>query len=424
MNKSMSKIILFGIVMSFVTLGYQNCSDTQFSATQKASSLGAGLAGQLGQMDSNGNISGELTLTDCPDEGCPDSLDIDIEANDGGNQSSVGQTTATIQNQNNDGGGNSAPATYTFTYVVPQSFHCQVVLAYTTNPNNGLRVLIPVGVNFNQWGGDASCSGTATPMVNLTDITQDGAYVSIVGQCTSGVNLSVSGNISNAFDDTISCENGAFQYCARFDQHGNGIGLSLGQSLNSQVAEDSEMFNVTVPGLIALEITNVVVSGNTATTTVKCMPGAKVTFNIYNSDQAKVDCGSSGEIVQNVTLLNVNTRILYVTQSTPFGITSTVQINVDSSNHTPSCSIASATGDNFCGARSGDLTGSCEPGWPVYVKVDGKVQNVVICSGQGNYTAERVILSDDAGGSSVMVEQFNPLNASKKCSATSNMSQF
>ena len=60
MNKSLYKWLAFVSAFVFISVGYQNCSKTGFSSSEKVSSfndsLGTGMNGQVSGMDANGNI--------------------------------------------------------------------------------------------------------------------------------------------------------------------------------------------------------------------------------------------------------------------------------------------------------------------------------------------------------------------------------
>lgn len=411
MNNTIIKIVSIVFAVGAMTLGYQNCSKSGFASTETASSSRFGGDGYLTGMDENGNLFGVITLNKCPDSGCPESLEVTIDSE---NDQLVGNTQAQVSTEGFDA--SDLPLTYEFTFQVPQDQKCKALSVYFTNPNTNLKSILSEGRAFVVWGGE--CGG-GVPIAEIINITQDGPYITIHGQCTSGKDVAIA-NGPIGFDGSIRCINGEFKYCARLDEVGS-ISLLLQQILGGQTAEVTQNFTIHTPGMLIFEIQSVVVIGTIARTTVKCTIGGKVTFNIYNSDKAKLDC-TTGTIVYDVPLVaGLSNRVLYVTQTTPFAVSTTLQIDVDANNFVPECAINNIENDNFCDDKSVKLTGSCQAGWPVFVKVDGKLQDLILCSGQGQFEADRVILDDKLGGSSVSIEQINPVNTAKKCSDSKSL---
>ncbi|MCB0379314.1 MAG: hypothetical protein KDD33_12545 [Bdellovibrionales bacterium] len=414
MNKSFIKGLVSALLVSFGIILYQNCSQTGFSGAD-SSGLGSlsNVDGGITSMDQQGNMQGQFTLPQCTSlTECPNDLDVEVYLTD--NPSTPVVTTTTT----NDGG---APVVYTFTVTVPSQHECAAIIVTVSNGENVIDVQIPLSGNVALWGG--ACGGSS-PLVTIDNVIQEGPMINITGQCLSGNSVDASGAVAPGYDSGIMCTNGTYQFCGMLAGNGNSLEVLLKQILGSQTAQESEMFTLNVPGNIILDVISIVHVNGHARTTVQCLPGAMVEFNIYGSTDAKLQCGDTGELTHDVNLLNVNKRVLSIIQTTPFNVTKTVTIDVDATGVTPSCAIASTSNDNFCGDRSGMVSGSCEAGWPVYLKVDGVLQQVGICNTQGMFSFSKAILGDAAAGSMLSIEQINPLDTSKKCSDSRTLSGF
>lgn len=413
----MSHISLFSfIAVAFSSLLiYQNCSQQGFStvAFTKAS-------GTITGMDTDGVIEGQVVVPNCDNDTvqCPDQLPVEIETHDGGE---IGETTATNPDVNPQ---NPGSMTYTFTYDVPDSYMCQVIVVIVTMPD-GAKVQLQFNDRTPQWGGSSSCGFNITPLVTVDEVKQDGNIIYINGQCVSvPEGVDATGNIMGV-QNNIKCVGGNFRLCAILDQPTTNSNVDIQQTANGQTSTViSTPFSTQNPGMNIITVEQVIKHGLDVTVKGKCTPGSRLKFTIYGALQGEMTCPDGGEFTfPGVKLVNTTPRILFVEMQTPFGPPITIQVDVDQTT-APNCSITTTVNNNFCVDSSGSITGQCQTGLPVLVYVDDTLQGVAYCKNE-SFTLDNVVLNNNMGTTQSTVRIEQPCgNPTAVCKDEKSMSHF
>jgi hypothetical protein len=260
---------------------------------------------------------------------------------------------------------------------------------------------------------------------NVKSGNQSG-LIQVIGQCsTAAGNVTLAGPTATAAE--AECKNGLFQICTVVSGLGNNT-INIGQGEATIPLTIYNEYPISkIPGL---QITNVVVNNpSSGTVTISCVPGSALSATIYGGEQLagpQKTCPTSGTLTFNVGLVasleGTGQRVVYVTQITQSGTTTTIFVDVDHVVTSHTCSITyGQDAEALCAGQAGTVSGSCKGGAPVQIKVNDEVQQTVPCRENGSYSADNVVLTKP-GSNKVGIYQKSAFNTT--CTAEKNVSAF
>lgn len=421
--------VSFSCFLVVVTLAYQNCNAKKFNATVESN-----VSGSLDTMGADGTIQGDVTLKDCEDAeaDCPEKVIIRFYALVDGKKVRITPDAEAIAVPNE-------PGRYTFTYKVPEAYKCKVVQAYVVDPDTSVEVQIPLGDGFVLWGDKATCPGLddddddpvtptpgSNPKVDITDVKYESRLVQISGICQPSATINFSGDLLDLVSLNTTCTNSKFQYCGLMENH-YADNVMTGQiNSNGQVGRDSVTVRMDCPPVVMVTIDSMSKNDSTKNLTVsgRCTAGGKLKLNLYNSDIASVDCSAGGTwSYSGNVLVNTSPRILYIKQTTPFGVTTNIEGDIDSNGQAISCAISSTLANaGICNKQAGKVKGTCKKGLPVFVFVDNKLQNVGYCASNGTFEVGQVLINKVGTNSTIKIRQSSPYGMT--CESSKTLSTF
>lgn len=414
--------VSFSCFLVVSTLAYQNCNAKKFNATVESN-----IAGSLGTMGTDGTINGDVTVKSCQDvsANCPATAVVHFYAIVDGNKVRLSPDAQAVAVPNH-------PGEYTFTFKVPEAYKCKVIQAYIVDPATNVEVQIPLGDGFILWGDTATCGAVIDPVfsgggpkVEFTDIKFEGRLVQISGNCSPSANINFSGDLSDLVSLTGSCTGSRFSYCGLMENHyANNI---LNGQINSggQVGKDSATVELDCPPTVTVTIDSMTKNDSTHNLTVngKCTPGGRLKLNLYNSDIATVDCSAGGTwSYSGNVLVATSPRILYIRQTTPFGVTTNIEGDIDSNGQAINCAITSTVANvGICSSQAGNVKGTCKKGLPVFVYVNNKLQDVGYCAANGTFDISHVLINKGASNT-IKIKQSSPYGMT--CESSKTLSSF
>lgn len=420
--------VSFSCFLVVSTLAYQNCNAKKFNATVESN-----IAGSLGTMGADGTITGEVTVKSCQDEGanCPSSAVIRFYAIVDGKKVRLSPDAQAVAVPNQ-------PGKYTFTYKVPEAYKCKVIQAYIVDPTTSSEVQIPLGDGFVLWGDKSTCGNIdpvdpvdpidpgSGPKVEFTDIKFEGRLVQISGNCSpNNAAINFSGDLLDLVNLTGTCTNSQFAYCGLMENHYANNILNGQINSNGQVGKDSATVELDCPPTVILTIDSMAKNDSTHNLTVsgKCTPQGILKLNLYNSDIATINCSSGGtwNYSGNV-LVNTSPRILYIRQTTPFGVTTNIEGDIDSNGQAINCAITSTVANvGICSSQAGNVKGTCKKGLPVFVYVNDKLQEVGYCSASGSFDISHILINKGTSNT-IKIKQSSPYGMT--CESSKTLSSF
>lgn len=273
----------------------------------------------------------------------------------------------------------------------------------------------------------------ATSEFTVTQNDEDGGLAEIVGTCEDQ-NGSVMANGTVISEQAVNCTDDYFKLCTRLGHTGDNI-ITLIQNnpvVTTNITEiEVPIFTtqVTIEDLIFEFETVEVISSSQGEITVRCVPGSSISAQIYGSDVlTPTVCTVEGTLTFTVRLVpslqNTGQRIVTVRQVMENGHVTEISIDVDNVITTHTCTIESGVPNaEICVDSAGEVSGTCKPGLPVTILVDGVAQDRVVCDSAGNYSIPNVLLGNDGQKHAVTIEQNNPFT-DIKCTATTEVSSI
>lgn len=296
-------------------------------------------------------------------------------------------------------------------------------------------------------GGDqeANASGNFNPTdddnpnyggdLSVDDVQEDRSLIEIEGSCVqANGDVALDGDVIQN-DVHSSCQNNKYKMCARLLNTGAND-LSLIQAALTQESGKTEIdysaftTTVTVKDRVFNFMSVEVMTTTQAQIKVRCFPGAAISAEIYGQSQFKnpLVCPSSGQLTFNAALIaklrNTGQRVVTVRQLMENGFITEIFADVDNVVSGHSCSLDSGVANSsICADSAGTVSGTCKPGLPVKILVNGLAQHSVVCDSSGRYSMENILLDKNISENLVTLEQYNSFSNSS-CTSSKRVSSI
>lgn len=267
-------------------------------------------------------------------------------------------------------------------------------------------------------------TGLKDPNVNITgqpQVNTGSGLVEVIGRCEPGSGLVEGSSGANNVSQAPCGNDGQYEVCVLVPNLGTGtIQVTQYDVTRTETSrEETTVFmTTTTTQEVKFDITKILVPSTVkATITIACIPGSVITSSIYNNPQLPPNtmCPGNGVLVFDIGLvasfIDSGNRVVYVTQTTQSGTTTTVFADVDNVVKSHTCSITYATGNtNICQGVAGTISGTCKGGSPVQVIVNGRTQTVVTCGSGNTFEAKDVVLTK-VGANDIKIKQKTAFNS-------------
>lgn len=291
--------------------------------------------------------------------------------------------------------------------------------------------------SFSTASEDTRQTGLAkNPEVDISQppvVNTGSGLVEVIGRCEPSAGPVEASSGANNVSQVPCGNDGSYEVCVLVPNLGTGTievkQYDSTQTTSTRTETTTVFVTTTTQQEVKFDITGIQIPTTTkGRITIACIPGSVITSTIYGGPQLPPNtmCPGNGVLEFDVTLVanlaGTGGRVVYVTQTTQSGTTTTVFQDVDNVVKTHTCSITYATGNtNMCEGLAGTISGTCKGGSPVQVIVNGQTQTVVTCGSGNTFEAKNVVMNK-IGANDVKIKQKNVFGS--LCEAQKTMMSF